>query len=247
MVSYPFRLHICAVALLLSNLPAITQTYCAPIQSAKEKTYGFNPTKLDQNARTAKSAQMDAFWTLVKSYETDGVTCLRNLLVAEQSDGFFLFDGASLLYSIDKSDASVRVVVSSIERADLERERVRASAFDGAESRHRRGVHLWNDAAGRCGPLLNRGVAVSGNIRARDRCSAAGNKHDRREFHCAARFSRIDRIARELPEGNPGEPHFREVRGAENRTTIQSRAGAGIHSRTSPYPRGDGCCLPEAA
>ncbi len=120
MVSYSFRLHICAVALLLSSLPAITQTYCAPIQSAKEKTYGFNPTKLDQNARTAKSAQMDAFWTLVKSYETDGVTCLRNLLVAEQSDRFFLFDGASLLYSIDKSDASVRVVVSSIERANLE-------------------------------------------------------------------------------------------------------------------------------
>lgn len=48
------------------------------------------------------------------------MTCLRNLLVAEQSDGFFLFDGASQLYSIDKSDASVQVVVSSIERADPE-------------------------------------------------------------------------------------------------------------------------------
>jgi hypothetical protein len=106
--------------LLLISAFAHSQSYCAPIKSAKEKTYGFNPTKLDHQARTAKSAQMDAFWTLVKSYEGDGVTCLRGLLTSEKDDGFFLFDGASLLYSLDKSDASTRVVVSSIERADLD-------------------------------------------------------------------------------------------------------------------------------
>ena len=120
MFLYPFRLHICIALLLLSAVVAAAQTYCAPIQSAKEKTYGFNPTKLDQSARAAKSAQMDAFWSLVKSYERDGATCLRNMLAGEKTDGFFLFDGASLLYSMDKSDASVHVVVSSIERADLE-------------------------------------------------------------------------------------------------------------------------------
>src|SRR5260370_17265665 len=105
--------------LLLISAFAHSQSYCAPIKSAKEKTYGFNPTKLDHQARTAKSAQMDAFWTLVKSYEGDGVTCLRGLLTSEKDDGFFLFDGASLLYSLDKSDASTRVVVSRIDRALL--------------------------------------------------------------------------------------------------------------------------------
>jgi hypothetical protein len=97
MFAFLCRLCICALALFLSAVSAGAQTYCAPIQSAREKTYGFNPTKLDKDARTAKSVQMDAFWTLVKSYEADGVTCLRNLLQAEKSDGFFLFDGASLL------------------------------------------------------------------------------------------------------------------------------------------------------
>lgn len=111
---------ICALALAIPLVPANAQSYCAPIQAAKERTYGFNPTKLEKNARAAKSAQMDAFWTLVKSYQADGVTCLRNTLAAEKNDGFFLFDGASLLYSIDKSDASIHVVVSSLERADLE-------------------------------------------------------------------------------------------------------------------------------
>lgn len=120
MFSYPFRLRLCVALFFFSALHVAAQTYCAPIQSAKEKTYGFNPTRFDQNARKAKSAQMDAFWTLVKSYEGDGATCLRNMLVAEKTDGFFLFDGASLLYSMDKSDESVRVVVSSIERANLE-------------------------------------------------------------------------------------------------------------------------------
>jgi hypothetical protein len=120
MFAFQHRAIICGLAFFLSAISAIAQTYCAPIQSAKEKTYGFNPTKLDKEARTAKSAQMDAFWTLVKSYEADGVTCLRNLLQAEKNDGFFLFDGASLLYSMDKSDASIRVIVSSLERADLD-------------------------------------------------------------------------------------------------------------------------------
>ena len=76
--------HLASVALLLL-IPAFAhaQSYCAPIQSAKEKTYGFNPTKLENQARTEKSAQMDAFWRLVKSYEDDGVTCLRGLLISE--------------------------------------------------------------------------------------------------------------------------------------------------------------------
>jgi len=118
----PSKLQHLASAALLLLTPALAraQSYCSPIQSAKEKTYGFNHTKLDNHARIAKSAQIDAFWTLVKSYEDDGVTCLRGLLTSEKDDGFFLFDGASLLYSLDKSEASTRVVVSSIERADLD-------------------------------------------------------------------------------------------------------------------------------
>jgi hypothetical protein len=62
---------------------------------------------------------MDSFWRLAGEDKPAGAECLRSLLTAEKQDGFFLFDGASLLYTLDTTDASTRVVVASLQRADM--------------------------------------------------------------------------------------------------------------------------------
>ena len=92
---------------------------CAGINAAKAKTYGFVPSKLTAKERQAKSVQMDSFWHLAASDKPTGAQCLRGLLSAEKQDGFFLFDGASLLYSFDQSPESTKVGVTSLEQADM--------------------------------------------------------------------------------------------------------------------------------
>ncbi|HKS72778.1 MAG TPA: hypothetical protein VJQ82_06235, partial [Terriglobales bacterium] len=92
---------------------------CAEINAAKAKTYGFQPSQLADRQRQVKSVQMDAFWRLVGQDKATGIPCLEHLLRAEKQDGFFLFDGASLLYSLDQSEASTSIVVDSLKRADM--------------------------------------------------------------------------------------------------------------------------------
>ncbi len=107
--------------MLLVCLPLLAQKPdpCAAINAAKAKTYGFVPGKLTPKERQAKSVQMDSFWRLAGTDKPTGVQCLRALLNGEKRDGFFLFDGASLLYSLDQSPESAKVVVASLERADM--------------------------------------------------------------------------------------------------------------------------------
>ncbi len=98
---------------------AHAQAPCAAITEAKQKTYGFDPATLKPEEQQAKHAQIDSFWSLVKSHGAAGVACLRDLLAAEKNNGTFLFDGADLLHSLDTSAASNRVVVASLQRANL--------------------------------------------------------------------------------------------------------------------------------
>ena len=92
---------------------------CAEINAAKVKTYGLQPSQLTDKQRQVKSVQMDAFWRLVGEDKATGMPCLEHLLKAEKHDGFFLFDGASLLYSLDPSQESMSIVVDSLKRADM--------------------------------------------------------------------------------------------------------------------------------
>src|SRR6266568_1708191 len=109
------------VFVILAGLPLFAQTkdLCAAIDAAKTKTYGFRPSKLTTKERQQKSVQMDSFWRLVGEDKSAGSQCLQALLSAEKQDGFFLFDGASLLYSLDQSELSSKVVSASVERADM--------------------------------------------------------------------------------------------------------------------------------
>ncbi len=92
---------------------------CAALDAAKAQTYGFQPSRLTDKERPSKSLQMDTFWRLAGQDKQTGAECLLRLLTGEKQDGFFLFDGASLLYSLDQSEASTKVVVSSLEKADM--------------------------------------------------------------------------------------------------------------------------------
>jgi hypothetical protein len=93
---------------------------CALIKTAKEKTYGFKPLDLkEEKERDAKSEAMDVFWELVESNGTSGTSCLRDLLKTEERDGFFIFDGTSLLLSVDQSAESLSIAERKLERADI--------------------------------------------------------------------------------------------------------------------------------
>jgi hypothetical protein len=109
------------LAVAISLIPAVgDQSACAEIDALKGKVYTFRPTDLDSKGQAAKAKEMDAFWNLVKAQKENGAACLRRLLEAEASDGFFNYDGASLLASLDRSSDSLRVTSASVVRARLD-------------------------------------------------------------------------------------------------------------------------------
>ena len=93
---------------------------CEAMLATKRDTYGFHPRSLSDAERKQKSAAMDVFWRLAKQQGPNGISCLKTMLKDEKEDRFFLFDGASLLYSLDSSPDSVAVVEDAIERSSFE-------------------------------------------------------------------------------------------------------------------------------
>lgn len=98
---------------------SVAQEPCTEIRNSKRDSYGFRPSQLSEDQRAQKSASMDKFWNLVKAQGVQGLTCLRELITEEQSDAFFLYDGASLLYSLDTSDPSMAAIHDALLRSDL--------------------------------------------------------------------------------------------------------------------------------
>jgi len=94
------------------------QDTCKTVAEAERKTYGFRPSKLSDAERKVKSAAMDSYWNLVKRAGPAGADCLR-LLLRKQTDGFAVFDEASLLYSLSNSLESRDTVVQAMAKTDL--------------------------------------------------------------------------------------------------------------------------------
>ena len=107
------------VTLHEGSVSAAMDSACAELQKDKSPIYGFHPSQVSEKEREAKSAQMDRFWKLVKSQGQPGIDCLKQLIVAEQQDGFFVFDAASLLVSLDQSPASLEVALTGTSKTDL--------------------------------------------------------------------------------------------------------------------------------
>src|SRR4051812_8332576 len=113
------RKSILLLALLLTATSGFSAT-CAELQKMKAVAYGFSPAKLSAEERKLKSKFLDEFWRAVENSRPDGATCLQSMLVAESQDKFFLYDGASLLYGLDESADSARVVVRALSATDLQ-------------------------------------------------------------------------------------------------------------------------------
>ena len=114
------RAYCLVIALLFVSVAISHAATCAPIQSAKNNTYGFRPSRLNDSERKTKSAAMDRFWDLAKSSGPEGIECLKQLLLAEKDDKYFLFDAASLLASLDSSGGSDTAILRGLSRTDLQ-------------------------------------------------------------------------------------------------------------------------------
>ena len=95
---------------------------CADLHAAKKTTYGFRASELTEEQRQHKSNEMDSFWDLVKEKGGAGITCLKDMLLAETEDGFFVFDGSSLLLALDPSQESVATASQALRYASLAEE-----------------------------------------------------------------------------------------------------------------------------
>lgn len=110
------------IATLLLALCQVTISFgppCQGLQTAKKRTYGFHPTQLTKAERVEKSKEMDEFWNYTRQLGPSGINCLTNALKEEKDDSFFLFDGASLLYSLDKSEVSTAAVLDAMQRSSF--------------------------------------------------------------------------------------------------------------------------------
>jgi hypothetical protein len=108
-----------SVAIALSGTTQGQVNECAGLQRLINETYNFKPSKLNEAEQTAKSNAMDRVWEAVKTERTKLLPCLRAALADPQADPFFLFDGSSLLLSLDPSEESKRTLIRSYALVDL--------------------------------------------------------------------------------------------------------------------------------
>jgi hypothetical protein len=81
--------------------------------------YNFSPCTLDEEQKRAKGPQLDAFWNYVKENPKLRLPFLREELRTMKSNGFFLYDGSSLLMKLSKERSDLDLAVQSLARVDL--------------------------------------------------------------------------------------------------------------------------------
>jgi hypothetical protein len=84
-----------------------------------KETYNFRPARLNEAEQTAKSKAMDQVWDAVKSDRATLLPCLQAALADPNADGFFRFDGSSLLVSLEPSRESKLALIHAHTLVDL--------------------------------------------------------------------------------------------------------------------------------
>lgn len=108
------------VAFLLMASPVFAQAQdCRALQQLRAQTYGFRTSQISKEQREQKTADLERFWSQVKKEGNAGVECLREMLRNQSGDPFFLFDGSSLLFQLDKSETSTDAIVQALSGTDL--------------------------------------------------------------------------------------------------------------------------------
>lgn len=100
--------------------PADTPTTCDALRATKSKVYGFHPAQLDEAQIDAKGKELDAFWKQLEAAGPEGAACLKLMLAAETTDHNFQFDAGQVLYQMDPSPDSLRVVRDAVAQADFQ-------------------------------------------------------------------------------------------------------------------------------
>jgi hypothetical protein len=62
---------------------------------------------------------MDHFWEMAKKFGPAAAPCLQQMLASEQNDAFFMFDGSSLLFTLDSSPESLAAISKALFHTDL--------------------------------------------------------------------------------------------------------------------------------
>ncbi len=92
---------------------------CAELQKLIDETYNFKPSKLTSDEKTVKSAEMDVVWNKVKSDKEKLLPCLKKAMDKPNANNFFIFNASNLIFSLDRSDESKKLLVKSYAKVDL--------------------------------------------------------------------------------------------------------------------------------
>jgi hypothetical protein len=82
-------------------------------------TYNFVPHSLTNEQISAKSKQLDVFWTDVKANQVTDLPALREELARPDAPAYFEYDGAKLLLSLSQLRSDESIALSAINHADL--------------------------------------------------------------------------------------------------------------------------------
>ena len=91
-------------------------------QAAREEAialYSFSPHTLSKEARTQKSAALDAFWEKAKAQRKVYIPLLQELLKTTNAPPFFFFDGSRLLLDLSDTAENRRLAAQALARCDL--------------------------------------------------------------------------------------------------------------------------------
>ena len=93
---------------------------CDTLRASKSKVYGFHPAQLNESQIDAKAKELDTFWKQVQAAGPEGAACLKVMLAAETTDHNFQFDAGQVLYQMDSSPDSLKIVRDAIAQADFQ-------------------------------------------------------------------------------------------------------------------------------
>lgn len=113
----------CRLAILLALAAfavSAAASSCDKLDARLKRTYGFRPSQLDDQAREAKTRQMDEVWTMVQADPARLGPCLRSALLRPTEDTWFLFDGSQLLVSVDTSRPAKDLLLQALSRVSLD-------------------------------------------------------------------------------------------------------------------------------
>src|SRR5208283_3963478 len=102
------------------SAPSDAPSICDSLRATKSKVYGFHPAQLDETQIDAKGKELDAFWKQLQAAGPEGADCLKLMLAEETTDHNFQFDAGQVLYQMDPSPDSLKVVRDAIAQADFQ-------------------------------------------------------------------------------------------------------------------------------